>query len=208
MRRRLGAVVLSFAAALAGSTWSPAVPAVAAQPTFVISVSPVNAAGDLRDGYTVTSHVTRGHCETGSIATGNAYRCLIGSKALDPCWVTSRKKVVDCLAKPWVTAVVQLKVTKGFANYGGVQKRADLPWGIQLADDTKCVRIQGRAAFIDGALQTYKCPHTNKVLVGNQIKRSAVWKIHEAKRTASHHYRMVGKVAIVDAWFGISSRKG
>lgn len=187
---------------------APAAPAAAAQPTLVISVSPVNAHGDLRAGYPVTSHLTRGHCETGSVATGNAYRCLVGAKALDPCWVTSTKSVVACLAKPWATNVVQLKVTKGYSNYGGVQKRSDLPWGIQLADNTQCVRlVQGRAAFVDGALETYRCPHTDKVLFGNQVKRTAVWKIHEAKKTA-HGYRMIGKVPIADAWFGIRSRKG
>ena len=205
MRQRL-VFCTAAACVAAGTSFATAAPAATVTPTAIVNLSPVTASGALATGYTVTKHLLRGHCETGTISTGNGYRCFAGKTVLDPCWVTSSKKYVDCLAQPWAYDVVQLKVSKGYSNYGGVQAKADLPWGVQLAGGTRCLRIQGTPAFIDGQVQTYRCPRTRYVLTGNQYKSTKVWKIREAKKVA-HGYKEIGKVRIATAWFGKKSRE-
>lgn len=208
MRRRLAVLSLVPPVALVAAPFAAATATARPAATVVTHLRPVTAAGELTSAYTITKHLSHGHCETGSEATSNAYRCFAGTTTvLDPCWVTTSKTVVDCLAEPWQTSVVQLKVTKGYLNYGGLGAASFLPWGVQLANGTKCLRLQGAAAPIDGMPETYACHKSRTVLAGDVIKHGKVWKIDTAKHT-SHGYQVTGRAVLTNAWFGQKSRKG
>jgi hypothetical protein len=209
MRHRLLALLVIPVVALATAPFVASSAAATTRPaaTVVTHLRPVTTAGKLATGYTITKHLSHGSCETGSEATDNSYRCFAGKKVLDPCWVTDSKKYVDCLAEPWQTAVVQLKVTKGYLNYGGLGATSFLPWGVQLANGTKCLRVQGAAAPIDGMPETFDCHKSKTVLAGDVIKHGKVWKIASAKHTHSG-WKQTGRVVLADAWFGEKSRKG
>jgi hypothetical protein len=209
MRNRFPVLLIAPVMALVAAPLITSSAAATTKPaaTVVTHLRPVTAGGKLATGYTITRHLSHGNCETGSEATGNAYRCFTGKKVLDPCWVTDSKTVVDCLAEPWQTTLVQLKVTKGYLNYGGLGDSSFLPWGVQLTNGIKCLRVQGAAAPIDGMPETYDCHKSKTVLAGDVIKHGKVWKIASAKHTHSG-WKQTGRVVLATAWFGQKSRKG
>lgn len=211
--RRLAALVTALIAvggfALAASPAGAAAHrpgARAAAPTVVSRVRPVTATGALRSGYTVTHRLTGASCQSGSEATGNAYRCFAGNAVIDPCWVTSNTAFVDCLAAPYSHKVTRLHVTKGYDNTGGFGSPASLPWGLQVGGK-RMVLLQGATSTVNGMRINYEVHGFSVVLVGPVDKSSSPWTIRKGKRTHGV-YRIVGRVDIATAWFGQRSHKG
>lgn len=211
--RRLAALVTALIAvggfALAASPAGAAAPrpnARATAPTVVSRVRPVTATGALRSGRTVTHRASHVSCQAGSEAVGDAYRCFGPKFVYDPCWVTSNKAFVDCLAAPYSHKVTRLHVTKGYDNTGGFGSPATLPWGLQVGGK-RMVLLQGATGTVNGMRINYEVQGFSVVLVGPVDRSSSPWTIREGKRTHGV-YKIVGRVDIATAWFGQRSHKG
>lgn len=164
--------------AVAGATTAPA----AGRHTTSVHVRPVDGTGHLRSGYRVTGHHGRASCLLGGIAVGSAYRCFTGDHFIfDPCWVQAGgTHHVLCLVTPWRHSVVRLHVTRGFTG----SARPELPrhpWGIQLADGTRCVGSQGASGTVHGRGVSYRCLDDATLLLEDPDTSGARWRIRVAR---------------------------
>ena len=200
----LGVVSGQAATAATGANAAPAAAAAAAaQHTIRVEVRPVDGTGHLRAGY----HVTRSHghaqCLLGGIAVGTAYRCFAGNFIYDPCWLQAGgTHHVVCLRDPWRHGVVRLHVTRGFTGsaYPGASRH---PWGIKLADGTRCVGSQGAAGLVDGRVISYFCLDGKTVLLANPDTSDALWRIRVARDSSGgYDYRTLGFQAVDRTYVG------
>jgi hypothetical protein len=183
---------------------SPADGTVTTARTDQVHVRPVDAAGHLRTGYHVTHHHGRAHCLLGGIAVRTAYRCFAGNDRIyDPCWLQAGgTHHVLCLRDPWRHDVVRLHVTRGFVGgYGEVLPKH--PWGIRLADGTRCIGSQGAAGAVDGLGISYLCLDGRTVLLENPDTSDPLWRIRVARDPAGgYDYQLVGFEAIDTTYVG------
>jgi hypothetical protein len=207
------AVVLGWPA-LATVGASPGAAAARAARTSIHISRPVDAAGQVKAGYTTTRHLSGGQCSAGSDATNDAYRCFTGHFVIDPCWVTDRRAYVVCDTDndPYTHRLVQLHVTKGYGNHngppGGVGSRSTGPWGVTLANGWRCHDLEGAHGSTHGQVITYSCAHTSTVLVGQVNKHRPRWRIRTARYVGHGRFALSRDIAITEAIFGGRSRKG
>jgi hypothetical protein len=181
----------------------------AAAATHVVRVRPVDAHGHLRSSYHVAHRLKAGaHCVLGSEATGNAYRCFTGNKILDPCWVQAgaAHHHVICLTAPWSHAAIQLHV-RSYDNSAMVTASRE-PWGIRLANGSRCAFVQGASQVVHGRRLSYFCQNSTTVLLGNPSRATAVWRIHTGRSNTHGHVKPTGRKAIAAAYFGRPSLQG
>jgi hypothetical protein len=177
--------------------------------TRVVRVRPVDATGHLRSNYHVAHRLkANAHCVLGSEATGTAYRCFAGNAILDPCWVQagSSDNHVICLTAPWSHAAIRLHVTK-YDNSAMVSPSRE-PWGIRLANGTRCAFVQGASSTVHGRRLSYFCQNSKTVLLGNPSRAKPVWLIHTGRTGPHGHVKQTGRKAIATAYFGRPSLTG
>ena len=214
-RRLLGVCALSLAvvasalgAAAAPAGAAPGSSAASARHTVVVHVRPVTASGVLAPGYRITDRRAHANCESGSEATGDAYRCFSGNLVVDPCWVMKRKHFVVCLPDPWSHRAIRLHVTGGYDNAGFASlTRASLPWGVRSVSGARCGFLQGASDVVHGKRVNYGCTRTT-YLIGNVHHGSPLWTIARGRSTAGGHIEATGTASLTKAWFGKPSRKG
>jgi hypothetical protein len=181
----------------------------AAAATHVVRVRPVDTTGHLRPNYHVARRLkAHAHCALGSEATGNAYRCFAGNTILDPCWVQagSSHSHVLCLTAPWSHAAIRLHVTK-YDNSTMVSPSRE-PWGIRLANGTRCALVQGASSVVHGRRLSYFCQNSKTVLLGNPNRSKPVWRIHTGRSNKHGHVKATGRKAIETAYFGRATLTG
>jgi hypothetical protein len=199
-------IATTLAAVVLGLTAVPAAVPAGAAATFTtqVGIRPVDADGHLRPGYHVTRHHGRASCLLGGIAVGTAYRCFAGNDHIyDPCWLQAGgTDHVLCLVTPWRQGVVRLHVTRGFDG----SPRAALPrhpWGMQLADGTRCVGSQGAAGAVGGRGISYLCLDGETVLLGDPDISDPLWRIRAARDEAGgFHYEAIGFQAVDRTYVG------
>jgi hypothetical protein len=219
MLRRRGLTTLTILLTVVGTSATLLMGAGSAAPgptaghaaaTHVVRVRPVDSTGHLRSNYRVARRLkAHAHCVLGSEATGNAYRCFAGNSILDPCWVRagSSRSHVLCLTAPWSHAAIRLHVTKGYDN-SVMTTTAREPWGIRLANGTRCAFVQGASSVVHGRRLSYFCQHSKTVLLGNPNRSRPVWRIHTARSTKHGHFVRTGRKRIAKAFFGRPSLIG
>jgi hypothetical protein len=204
-------VLVAFASAplAAGHATSMAPAPTAAAKTVVVHLRPVGAGGKLLAGFKVTARHSGANCSSGSEAIGaGGYRCFAGNGVYDPCWVSSNRSYVYCLAAAWSFDVARLHVTKGYDNHGFSSHVTKLPWGLELANGTLCGGEQGATGVVDGKRISFGCQHVKYVLIGGVDKHNSAWRIRKARSTGGGHFKLAGWVNISKAWLGKPSRKG
>jgi hypothetical protein len=168
-----------------------------ARATTVERVSPLNADGNLRARYTVTS-TRRGHCWTTSLVNGRLYRCLAGNNILDPCWKQPGRDAVVCLVRPWSTEVTRLRLTKRLPATDRFGPRI---WGLRLGGGigVNCLLSMGAAGTVGKHPISYLC-RRGWVLLGEHPDRSRpLWTMLTARQVHGH-YVARGRKPLPIAW--------
>lgn len=211
---RVRPAVVSCAAAV-GLVFTPVATAapvrVAAAPTAMRHVSPVDSSGVLADGYHVGRHYGDARCQRGSAMTGSAYRCFTSRSpagVYDPCWVTADAAQVLCLVRPWVRRAVQLHVTGGYDDTDGFGKQPR-PWAARLSTGERCLLHPAAVESTHGQAIHYYCRH-HVALAGAIDRRHPTWRVHAYRNTTPHGvtatYEALGRVAVATVWRGKPSR--
>lgn len=200
-RIRLAAVLLGLgvAAALMLPSAARATPSEAASAIPVTSVRQVTLltdAGHLRSRYTV-ARTGRGYCWTTSLVNGRLYRCFRGNYIHDPCWKESGRRSVVCLAAPWGTRVVRIRLTKRLPardSYGPAI------WGLRLGDGigVGCRLSQGASGAVGGKGISYFC-RRGWVLLEEPDRSTPQWTIATA-RWVTDRYEPRGRHHLTVAW--------
>jgi hypothetical protein len=196
-------VVGTSATLLVGAGSAARRPSAGHAATRVVRVRPVDSTGHLRSNYHVARRLKRSaHCVLGSEATGNAYRCFAGNSILDPCWVQagSSHSHVLCLPAPWSHAAIRLHVSK-YDNSTMVGPSRQ-PWGIRLANGTRCAFVQGASSVVHGRRLSYFCQNSMTVLLGSPNRAKPVWRIHTGRSSKHGRVKATGRKAIGTAYFG------
>jgi hypothetical protein len=156
------------------------------QPTAVIDLAPVNAAGQPNPAEAIIKGGTA-QCEAGSDSVPQAYRCFSGGGIADPCWLDNAdpgQATVLCQEKPWSTQIVRFSVPAGgLEPFFGPPQPIDpgSPWGVQLSDGERCIAVQGTHDSFDGKVVDYGCgPNHNHVLLRSLDKSSPSWTYQSA----------------------------
>jgi hypothetical protein len=184
--------------------------------TRVLAVRPVDAAGQLAPGYTVTQTLTAeaqspvpgasGGCNTGSDVGGAQYRCFgVSGGVYDPCWAEGPAATavsVLCLARPWATTTVRMRLSGPLEPLPPPDPVA--PWGLQLSNGLRCVALQGSHGSFNGRAVDYYCgertPPDMYVLSGIDRSRP-LWRVQTATYPlAGSTYTMGPVVVVVVAW--------
>lgn len=204
-------VVAASVAGIGGSAIAGATTA-ASPATVVTHVRPLDAQGQLAPGFTIHHRFSDANCESGSPTVGKAYECFTPQSSqgvFDSCWVQADVHYVVCLNRPWQHQVVRLHVTRGYGEGPGFHS-VHLPWGVRLADRTRCQVILAPSDTTRGHRVDYNCNHKT-VLAGRIRRHGATWHAHAYRKV--HHgghqlsYQPLGVQPIAIAWFGKPSRK-
>jgi hypothetical protein len=189
-------VVPALVVALAG-----AVTAVAAPRTQRSVYTPFTAAGSVRAGLHPIDRA--GTCFTSSSVVGRraVYRCITGNLLRDPCYadaVAEAKRagpVVVCAAAPWTRTLVRITLETPLPGDPPVPV-AGRPWGLALADGSRCVFVTGASELVGGYRLNYTCSN-GRVLFGLPRTSGATWTIREARSATAQTMRFA---AIRRAW--------
>jgi hypothetical protein len=182
--------------------------------TRVLSVRPVDAAGRLAPGYTVSATVTASPgsasasgCSSGSEALAGAYRCFGNNNFIyDPCWAEGpAPSSVLCPARPWSTSVVRVRLSGPLEPPSTPEPGS--PWGLRLSNGLKCVAAQGAHDSFNGKVVDYACGDlqykagNTSVLRG--IDRSqALWRVQTVLDSpAGFTYTPGPVVSVAVAWY-------
>jgi hypothetical protein len=188
-----GLSVLALLAAMA--------PAAAGAQTRTVAYGPFAADGALRRGLSATA-AFGGTCDTGSfvVAGADVFRCFSATTIHDPCYrdagqSTPERAVVVCVADPWTSAAVRLRVTEPPHPDHGAEP-GGLPWALTLASGRRCRVVRGATPTVGGRRLHYVCGG-GRVLFGSPDRTTATWRIRQATDAGGRDLR---KVAIATAW--------
>ncbi|WP_143465525.1 hypothetical protein [Kribbella sp. ALI-6-A] len=133
-------------------------------PTQIVKINPLSATGKVKSGYQVQP-VTDGalDCSFGpsaspSAVSGGIYECGGTASYADVCWVPQGSPDAYCGGEPWNRTLRQWPLSEW--PLPAVEPRTDpRPWGVVLADGTKCRRRIGGAwsGRPDGWIPNYGC---------------------------------------------------
>lgn len=183
------------------NTPRPATPTVTQ--TEVQLVKPFGDSG-LATGYSRGESVI-GSCSGPSLAApgrSDAWRCTTeGTGVLrDPCFAqgTERQPALACIRQPWNVGVAIFVLTgplpEGRPSSG--DPTASHPWGIELADGTRCLSATETPLTVAGQRVTSTCNEGINTI--GQVDRSQpVWTIQVVRNQTSQPERK----AIVKAWY-------
>ncbi len=175
-------------------------------PTRVLYVAPIDANGDLAEGFSV-ARTTHGECHPGSDAVpGPTYRCFTGNFIEDPCWADSAVPgSVLCLTQPWAKSVTRVDVNELEPNNEPVPKSLSYPWGVELTTGEKCLAFQGAHDQYRGRVVDYGCNsaylHGGRVLLRGMHRAKPQWSFDSAWWTG-RKYQPRHRVTVRVAWYG------
>jgi len=154
--------------------------AVAASPsdrsaTQVVHVRPTDRRGVKLPQYRVVRLLRDAQCQPGSQAVIGAFRCFARHDVLDPCWLERDREHFQalCLGDPWSDQLTRLRISTfgGYPPYKG----GTYPWGLRLANGSRCLTVQGAGGVFHGRRVQYGCRHNVYVLDGLHRDRR-VWR--------------------------------
>jgi hypothetical protein len=183
----------------------PAAARDSARQTKIEVVTPVAHAG-LAHQYSVTKTVA-GSCGSGIAGSevvwfGAVYRCTYGHFVVDPCWADPRsaeRLAVVCVTSPWKHQATVITLDRPLRRHTP-QPRVNwgLPWGLTLADGTRCEALQGAHSSVDGRVLDYGC-YDDKTLVLRGIDRTTQpWTVDLVVKGEVGPTR----VPVESAWYG------
>jgi hypothetical protein len=185
------------------------------QKTVVKVVSPVDAHGDLAQGY-IVSKVLSGSCFTGSYQA-DVYRCITKSEDDEPCWPLPMEKAhaVVCLNPAWSTQVLEIKVrslpklppgpSRGSTEVTQPlalpdQPTWEVPWAVQLSTGQRCAITDGAPDTFRGVAARYYCSPSDLELLNYANPSTPRWSF--ASVTVHGTRLMAGPTVYVSiAWF-------
>jgi hypothetical protein len=144
----------------------------------------------------------RGSCVAGSRADprADAWRCLVGSETLDPCFSGLAGVVLCPDGTPYSRDAVEVRLTKPLprarANPPGDPTRRP-PWVIVTATGAYCYRVTGMSAEVAGKPITYGCAGASSI-GGTPDRARAVWTVSLLPTGTSKRYVTV---AVRAAWW-------
>jgi hypothetical protein len=173
-------VALALLGAIAGAGAGAA-----ASRTQRVVYTPFAPDGSLRAGLHAVDR--DGTCFTSSGVVGRraVYRCITGNLLRDPCYAGSATgaqnaaPVVVCAAAPWSRTLVRITLATPLPDDPPVPV-AGRPWGLELADGSRCVFATGASELVGGYRLNYFCSN-GRVLIGLPRTSGATWRIREAR---------------------------
>jgi hypothetical protein len=180
--------------------------------TRVLAVRPVDAAGRLAAGYSVTATVkadpgsATGGCSSGSEVAAAAYRCFGNNHFIyDPCWAEGPAHTsVLCPDEPWSATMTRIRLS-GALEPPPAPEPAD-PWGLQLSNGLRCAAVEGAHDSFNGKVVDYACGDfqykAGNMVVLRGIDRSrARWRVQTAvDAPAGSTYNAGPVLGVVTAW--------
>jgi hypothetical protein len=206
VKRQLVALSTVFALVVVASA------SATARTTSVVTWNPFDAAGAVKQSLKIKP-LGSGGCgnAAGSERIGDfGYRCGAGNLLADPCWGDGPgpTNLVICPYSPWARKAATIRVphfmlAAGVTFAAPLDPRRDPPWGLELADGSRCPLTQGAhdsVATKHGRLAVdYYCDPRGIVLLRN-LKRGRVWRIGSARWTG-RRYQLLGEVDVRRAIF-------
>jgi hypothetical protein len=190
-----------IAAVLAVAIPAARAAAAPAAPTVVLTYSPFTVTGGLVAGLHAAPRFG-GTCSTGSFVVSSpaVFRCFAGDVIYDPCYFDAgasnpQRAVALCVAAPWATSAVRLRLASAPDPALGAPPAAP-PWALRLASGRRCVFASGATAVIDGRRLNYVCDG-RRLLFGIPDASAPAWRIRQARTAAGGGMR---KVTIAAAW--------
>ena len=183
------------------NTPMPATPVVTK--TEVQVIQPFTESG-LATGYTRTESLI-GSCIGPSLASpgrSDAWRCNIEAtgELRDPCFAqgTSRQPALVCFRQPWSSGVAVYVLTGPLpeAKPSAGDPTAAHPWGMELADGTRCLVVTGTPVTVAGQRITSTCNGSYNA-IGEVDRSQPVWTIQVVRGQSTQPERK----AIVKAWY-------
>jgi hypothetical protein len=134
-------------------------------------------------GLMVTDRV-QGECFAGSLASPgrpDAWRCMAGSRILDPCYqgLAAGHVQMACPRAPWSAEATLLTPTaeppRGEANRLALETA--LPWALELADGSRCTLTTGATWVAAGMRVNYGCEGGGRFVVGEPERSQPRWRV-------------------------------
>lgn len=178
------------------------VPTPALARTEVLMVKPF-AGASLAEGYSRTDSVV-GSCDGPSRATpgrADAWRCTIESskRTIDPCFAANNdpQPPVACLLQPWANGVVLFVLATPLpGGRASGDPTAPTPWGLELADGTRCLVATDGAGQIGGQPVLASCSDNTSV-VGQLDRSQPIWQAQVARDSSAPP----GRKAVARVWY-------
>lgn len=206
-RGQLARVVIAavLAALTSGFAW-PAAAQGNARRTTVHVVSPVTRSA-LAAQYTVTKTVA-GSCGPGIagsevVSFGAVYRCAFGHFVVDPCWADPRsqaRRSVVCLDSPWQRRAIVITLDTSLRRRTP-KPRVDwrFPWGLVLADGTRCEAYQGAHSSVGDRVLDYFCDDRKTQVLRGIDQSAQPWTVD-----LYVHGKIAPAATVESAWFGFA----
>jgi hypothetical protein len=186
------------------------------QATRVVTVVAVDRSGKAKPGYTVDDSVSDvDTCDASPAATGaDVVSCAPSAAGANVCWVGPDRMALLCGTEPWGKRLLQARST---TPIGSVKADpSSEPWGLELADGTKCVIRNGGAwgGRADNYAGAYSCGQSESKVVlvsqtstGPAVNRSApVWTVLVGSLgQPDQHFPAPTKQRVVTAYFAGSA---
>jgi hypothetical protein len=131
------------------------------------------------------------------IVREDAWRCMVGDKTYDPCFVKSGPNRTEavCPQSPWIGDSVQIMVKDPLDNEQN--KQLDMsrtyPWAIELTNGERCQAIKSNKIYENMPVR-YKC-NSKRYLIGYLQRCKNVWSMVEKTPDG------VTTVQLSKAWF-------
>ena len=123
----------------------------------------------------------------------DAWRCVSGTIALDPCFASPTDDEVLCLAAPWARRGHLLSAVLNEDGPGASPARG--PWAVVIGKRRRCVRVAPRAGK-RGRRPSYRCGKRG-FLFGRPKTRRKTWTIRFARGRKGRNAR---RVKVRQAW--------
>ncbi|WP_228815144.1 hypothetical protein [Nocardia cyriacigeorgica] len=152
----------------------------AAEPTEVVSLTAVDAAGRPADGFTVIEPDPYGtlNCRNAapshSATTAGIYHCGASADAADVCWPTPARTELLCADDPWDRELRRYTVDPPLEPIAATESPE--PWALELADGRQCrIRIGGAwGGRSDGMVGAYSCTGGSEVVLQAADARTVI----------------------------------
>ena len=127
-----------------------------------------------------------------------AWRCMVGSVVLDPCFVKSygEKKQAICPQSPWNGKAIKVMVEQDLddSSHEEMDMSKNYPWALELTDGARCQKIADSNQYFDGLPIHYLCDN-DSVLFGRIQRCKAQWSMLQKSNSG------VVTALIDKAWF-------
>jgi hypothetical protein len=127
-----------------------------------------------------------------------AWRCIVGSMVLDPCFVKiyGDRKEALCPHSPWNGQAIKIIVNQSLDNskHQALDMSINYPWALELVDGTQCQKLPDSNQMFDNQPIRYRC-NNQSVLFGRLQRCKTEWSMLQKKQDN------VETVSIKQVWF-------